>query len=365
MSVVCRRSVFPAVLLLVMAVLVLPLSAQETAFAQTFPAQGESQEAAFVQTLVPKEVYVGDTAQLSYSFQSSVDLYALAQAGGGASKIEGGILYFDISDGFFAAMEPYCSVTQLSLRQVGMTYTFVLNFIPWRPGKLEFMPLEMRKLCKAETDRVITLEPVEIVSLSEKLGVSTLRPPSSPLLLPGTKYIVWSLIIVSVSILVLLALLLMNFSAFLKNAVLVKERIGYRKNAFLTKRKLKGLVKKDCPDTDFAQAWQQIMRSYLDYRFNMRFFSITSKDIARTVSSATGDMLDIEQENAVLSIQTTFIRTDYIRYAKDSPDSRKLPSRDHEAAFAPGEKEQLIGLTVGDIEELEKDREEFKSYGRV
>ena len=362
MSFLCRRSAFSLSFLsffLVVSVLVpvlpvLPLSAQESA-----------QEGSFTQILIPKEVYVGDTAQLSCSFQSSVDLYALAQEGGGASRIEGGILYFDLSDGIFAAMEPTCSVTQLSLRQVGMTYTLVLNFIPWRPGKLSFLPLDLGKLCRAEVNRVITFEPVEILSLSDKLGVSTLRPPSSPLLLPGTKYIVLSLIIAGVSILVMVALLLVNFAAVLKKAVLVKERFGYRKNAFLTKLKLKGLIKHERSDADFAREWQQIMRSYLDYRFSTRFFSVTSKDIARAVASATGDMLDIEQENAVLSIQTVFIRTDYIRYAKNSPDSRKLPARDHEAAFASGEKEQIVDLTMGDIGELEKEREEFKSYGRV
>lgn len=359
MSFLSGRSVFPVSLLLALAVLggavaVLPLSAQES-----------QQRGTFTQILIPKEVYVGDTAQLSCSFQSSVDLYALAQEGGGASRIEGGILYFDLSDGVFAAMEPSCSVTQLSLRQVGMTYTLVLNFIPWRPGALTFLPLDLGKLCRAEAGRIITFEPVEILSLSDKLGVSTLRPPASPLLLPGTKYIVWSIIILSASVLVMLALLLVNFAAVLRHAVLVKERFGYRKNAFLTKQKLKRLIKNERSDAEFAREWQQIMRNYLDYRFSTRFFSVTSRDIARAVASATGDMLDIEQENAVLSIQSVFIRTDYIRYAKNSPDSRKLPARDHEAAFASGEKELIVDRTLGDIGELETEREEFKTYGRV
>ena len=129
MSVLFRRPLWRyarLLSLLVLSVIMLPVPAEE---------------AAFTQLLVPKEVYVGDTAQLSYSFQSPVDFYALAQKGGGASRIEGGILYFDISDGFFQSMESSCTVTQLSLRQVGMTYTFVLSFIPWRPGKLEFIPL--------------------------------------------------------------------------------------------------------------------------------------------------------------------------------------------------------------------------------
>ncbi len=324
-----------------------------------------SQELSFKQTLVPKEIYVGDTAQLSYSFQSSVDFYSLAQLGGAASKLEGGILYFDISNGYFSAMESSCSVTQLSLRQVGMTYTLVLNFIPWRPGKITFIPLDMDKLCSANTGKLITLEPVEILSLSEKLGTGTLRPPSPPLLLHGTNYIVWTLIVILVFFLIMLALFMMNFSMFIKKFVLFKEHVGYKRNAFQTKRKLRELLKQSGLDSDFAQQWQQIMRSYLNYRFSTSFLSVTSKDIARSVSLVTGDMLDIEQENAIFSIQTVFIRTDYIRYAKNSPDSRKLPVQDHEAAFVMGEKERIIDLTLGDIEDLETEREEFKNYGRV
>lgn len=329
--------------------LLFPLSAQDSAR----------------QTLLPKEIYVGDTAQLSYVFQCQVDLYSLARKGGGVSRMEGGILFFDISGGYFARMEDECSVTQLSMRQVGMTYTIVLDFIPWRPGKLEFIPLDMGKLCRTDTDIIISLEPVEVLSLSEKLGANSLRPPASPLLLPGTNYIVWTIIMLSVALLVLLAILAMNFSAALKGAILLKERMGYRRNAVHTRRRLKGLLKAGSSDADFAQGWQKIMREYMDYRFSMSFRSVTSKDIYRIVALATGDMLDIEQENAVLSIQSLFVRTDYIRYAKDSPDSQKLPLQDHEAAFAPEEKDTLVQLTIEDIGELEKEREEFKIYGRV
>ncbi len=353
MSFLFRRTAFFTCLLIIMAAC-LPASGAE-----------ESPAASFKQTLVPKEIYVGDTAQLSYSFQSPVDFYALAQQGGGASRLEGGILYFDMTGGYFKDMEPYCSVTQLSMRQVGMTYTLVLNFIPWKTGRLDFIPLDMGRLCRADSDVQLQLESVEILSLSEKLGATTLRPPASPLLLPGTNYIVWALILVLAALAVLVAMLAMNFSAALRRAILFKERVGYRRNAFLTRWRLKALLKGERPDADFAHDWQQIMRCYLNYRFSTTFLSVTSKDIYRAVSEATGDLLDIEQENAVLSIQSVFIRTDYIRYAKDSPDSRKLPAEDHEAAFASGEREQLVELSLVDIGELEKEREEFKSYGRV
>ncbi len=342
-----------AVLVLAFSLFLVRLSAQE------------SDRPQYRQTLIPKEIYVGDTAQLSYSFQSQTDFYALARAGGGASRLEGGILYFDISGGYFKAMESYCSVTQLSMRQVGMTYTLVLNFVPWKTGRMDFIPLDMGKLCKADCGTVIRLDSIEVLSLSEKLGVTTLRPPAPPLLLPGTNYIVWILIILLVLLLGLLAMLAVNFSAAVRHAVLFKERIGYRRNAFLTRRRLKGLLKGAREDTDFARDWQQVMRGYLNYRFSMSFVSVTSKDIYRAVSQATGDMLGMEQENAVLSIQSVFIRTDYIRYAKDSPDSRKLPAEDHEAAFTPGERERLVELSLVDIGELEKEREEFKNYGRL
>lgn len=331
-----------------------------------FPLYAEdSSPSAPVQTLVPKEIFVGDTAQLSYSFQSQTDFYTLARLGGGASKIDGGILYFDISGGYFRQMDPYCSVTQLSMRQVGMTYTLVLNFIPWRTGRLEFIPLDMAKLCKSDCDIEIRLDAIEVLSLSEKLGVTSLRPAASPLLLPGTNYIVWILIVLLVLLFALIALLAMNFSAALKRAVLFRERVGYRRNAFRTKRGLRKLLKAEKDDPDFARDWQLVMRGYLSYRFGTSFSSVTSKDIYKSISLTTGDMLNMEQENAVLSIQSVFIRMDYIRYAKDSPDSRKLPAEDHEAAFASGERNRLVELSLMDIGELEKEREEFKNYGRV
>ncbi|MBQ9539686.1 MAG: hypothetical protein IJU95_10510 [Treponema sp.] len=341
-------------LLIILAFLFFPLAAQELV------------PSSVKQSLIPKEIYVGDTAQLSCSFHSDVDFYLLAQRAGAVSKMEGGVLYLDISDGYFNQMEPRCTVSSLSMSQVGTTYTLVLRFIPWRTGSLEFIPLDMARLCHADTGMLVTLEPVQVLSLAKKLGTETLRPVAPPILLPGTNYIVWSIIVLLIVLLVLLAIFAMNFSSAIKRMIIFKEKMGYSYNAFISRRKLRGLLKKDWEaDSDFAQGWQLVMRGYLNYRFNCSFFSVTSKDIFKIITEATGDMLDIEQENAVLSVQAAFIRTDYIRYAKDSPDSRKLPAQDHEAAFNPGEKESIVELSLGDIAELEREREEFKDYGRV
>ena len=116
-------------------------------------------------------------------------------------------------------------------------------------------------------------------------------------------------------------------------------------------------------DIDFACTWQQIMRTYLEYRFGTSFSSVTARSFASVISSMTGDMLNMEQENAVLSLQGFLQRTDYIRYAGGSIDSLQLPAEEHRAEFMNGERENIIEVSISDVEGLEFREKEMKKYG--
>ena len=166
-------------------------------------------------------------------------------------------------------------------------------------------------------------------------------------------------------LLILVGIVIARFSLIAKKLIELKENIGFSRNVVLTKRKLYALKKKNYSDIEFACAWQQIMRNYLEYRFGNSFASVTASSFVSVISNMTGDMLNMEQENAVFSLQGVFRRTDYIRYAGGSIDSEQLPAEEHRAMFMQGERERIIELSVSDIEGLEFREKEMKAYGRV
>ncbi|MCR5318850.1 MAG: hypothetical protein K6E22_11540 [Treponema sp.] len=310
------------------------------------------------QILIPREVYVGDTAELRFSFNAPVDLFA----GVPAEKINDGELLLNTESSSFR-MQNY-DVKQVSLRLIGRTYTLSLVFVPWVTGTIKFPAFDLNALIHSETkvslpaelaDKpfVIELQPVEVLSLVKKYNALTLRSPLPPSLLPGTNYIVWSLIILVILLIFAVIFVLAKFPMISEKFYSLSDSLALVKNARQAKHKIRALLKKKCSDAEFAQQWQAITRKYLSARFSTPFNSIATNSIAKRIMNVTGNFMSGEQEDSVISLTSLFTRTDYIRFARNSIDSRLLPSEEHEAAFYPGEKEVIAKLTIDAISNLE------------
>ena len=316
------------------------------------------------QIVMPKEIYVGDTAELRYMFKSQTNLFLMADS----ERVHGDVIILDESVSVFKDMEGVCLVKKAMLQRVGITYTIILTFVPWVTGEIDFPEFNLNELCGNRSDAapfLLKLKPVQVVSILKKTESASEGTPVSPILIPGTNYVLWGLISALLILLILVGIVIARFSLIAKKLIELKENIGFSRNVVLTKRKLYALKKKNYSDIEFACAWQQIMRNYLEYRFGNSFASVTASSFVSVISNMTGDMLNMEQENAVFSLQGVFRRTDYIRYAGGSIDSEQLPAEEHRAMFMQGERERIIELSVSDIEGLEFREKEMKAYGRV
>ena len=305
------------------------------------------------QVLVPRNVFVGDRAELRCTFQSSVDFFAMAPA----SRIEDGVVLLDHEAAVFARHAEEYTVEHAVLQKAGTTCTLIITFVPWRTGAISFDEFDLAALCGASAgEAAFPVRPslVEISSLADKVAASAVRPPLPPLLLPGTSYVLWVGILLILLLLVGTGFLLARFSALVRCVSGIRENAGFYWNARSAQRRLSVLGRKKCPDIQFAGQWQAVMRAYLSYRFGISFSSVTARGIAPLITRRTGDMLDIEQDNALSSLTALFIRTDYIRFAGGSIDSRLLPAAEHEAVFAPGERERIIALSCQAIAALEQ-----------
>ncbi len=292
----------------------------------------------FSQILIPKKIFVGDTAELRFSFRSSLELFEDSPE----------------SDEKFLSVEklPYdadgedLTVLRLALQRNGPFYTVVFTFIPWKTDAVDIPPFDLFSVMgKTSTvPLLIDPEPFEVSSILSRLSEDSPRPPLGPLLVPGTIYFVWALIFAAVLVLALSVALLARrkkICDFIKRTALLSS---YAKNSRRALRELKRLEVKseNFSDAEFSLLYQKIFRKYFKGRLGSSFDSVSTNELSKAFHDATGGFMGGERESKMEEMCGIFHRTDYIRYASGSLESKKLPSRDFAAAFQDGERKSIV-----------------------
>ena len=310
------------------------------------------------QILIPRQVYVGDSARLQYSFSTPKDIFFDAMPA--FRNVQD--ITLDFSSPVFDCIKNDCTIQNAALVRSGISYTITVTFVPWKTGKITFPQFDLADVIpifsKAEgTQRgifKIEFAPIFIESLAEEMNASTLRSPSSPVTLPGTNYVLWTIIISFVLAAFLLALLLAKLPRIIRKIKLFRKRFLFLRNSILTRLHLIFLARAHkAGDPEFASAWQKIIRTYLSIRFGSDFFPVSASRIRETILSFTEDLITPKQKKSVDVISDFFIRTDYIKFARNSIDARLLPAEEHEAGFLKNERNRLIKRTAIAIQTLE------------
>ncbi len=297
------------------------------------------------QILLPKKVYIGDTAELRCTFNSpNQHLREL---------VAGGIAELPLVSQDQASQNDY-EIEKLSIAPAGVDfYQFTITFVPWKTGELTFPPMEIEG-----SDLILEFQPLQIVSLisTDPANATSLRDSTAPLLLPGTAYKLYGSLAVFILLLILLIRLIVirkSLLFYINQKRLLKK---YKKNKKLTLKMLRQLLDKKKKgaeaeeDTDNldqlqAESLQKIIRSYLEVRFDYPFTRTVTSEMMKGWQAAGYGILSEVKEEAFGEIVSCFIRTDFIRYSKNG-------------SFSEGELEELIKKLSNQIELLESDEEE-------
>lgn len=312
------------------------------------------------QVMVPRDVFIGDSGQIQYSFRSPVDLFAIALE----SKKDADVLELNLTADDFVTDPESCTVTRAVLTRNGVNYNLCITIIPWKVGGIEFKTFDLASFCSAAGESSgkntgvqaafpITLSSVTIASLSEKLQVFSMKEPLSPVSLPGTNYAVWGAGVLILLILIGICFVLARLSSIIEFVSNLKERFGMYRNLCFAKKSLKSLLRKKIDDCEFAKRCQNIFRTYLEKRFCSSFASVPAARIVSRISSLTGNSLSGKESETLEKLSALFLRTDYIRYAAGSIDSMLLPAEEHKAEFIDGEKKSLIEMSLNILDGLE------------
>ena len=283
------------------------------------------------QILIPKKVYIGDTAELRCSFNSDeAEFKQLTEKGETALSTEIFTSPLDSRD---------FEIINLKIAPAGVNYyQLTITFKPWKTGSIQFPSVKI-----GETELVF--ESVNIVSLTEQDGISSLKENTAPLLLPGTAYKLYGAMAFLTILLIIGIRLIVKHKQvmiFIKNRQLLRK---YKKNRKATVKGLNELLKDkkaEVSDPQFAEKYQHIMRNYMEVRFGFPFTKTVTSELMKGFYQATGQVLSENKENAFGQLAASFIRTDYIRYSKASDSN-----------FGENEKKELIEKAIAGITTIE------------
>lgn len=310
------------------------------------------------QTLIPLEVYVGDSAEIRYSFTLDVDV----------PVEENFEMEIDVEKIPLETLSDALTIKGARFFRRGDDFTFAVQFIPWRTGTIEFPPFNLYSALdfgdasmNEQYSCNISLSPIEIKSVVEKTGRAEIQGPLPPLMVPGTSYVVFVLVVVAVIFLAALFRALVKFRDVKLWFSQMELRRTRRRNSVITLRKLKkNLRDETASDIEFCAALQNIARSYLSFRFDFPFGS----ESALGMNAAFNKIFLGEIPDSVFPVldglTSMFIRTDYIRYAHGSLDERREPKAEHEAHLADGERKSLTATVAKAVKVFEGEMPEQK-----
>ena len=289
------------------------------------------------QILIPKKVYIGDTAELRCTFNSP-DPFLKQLTSSGTAELP-------LVSQSTKPQEEYV-IKNISLSPSGIDfYQLTITFIPWKTGDLLFPSMEIEG-----SDIVLEFQPIQIVSLiaNESTNTSTIRDTAAPLLLPGTTYKLYGTLSVFVIFLLICIRIILkrkNILFYINQKRLLKK---YKKNKKQTIRNLYKIADEaeaaKIDDQTAAENLQKSLRTYLEIRFDYPFTHTVASEIMQGWQTATGGLLSDTKTEAFGNIAASFIRTDFIRYSKNGK-------------FEENELINLIEKIISQIQILEQNEE--------
>ena len=295
------------------------------------------------QILIPKKVYIGDTAELRCSFNTPNTQISNLVAEG---AVELPLLnQTDIEESQFAIPHKDYEIKKITLSSAGVDYyQFTITFVPWKTGELKLPPMEIEG-----TGLILELQPVQIVSLvsTDSSSTTTLKDSAAPLLLPGTAYKLYGSLAAFVIFLIILIRIIVKRKSLLFYINTRRLLSKYKKNKKQTLKQLKsiaGSAKENTKNSsrDNAEKIQKIIRNYLEIRFDYPFTHSVTSEMMKGWQLSTSGLLSDAKEEAFGDIAASFVRMDYIRYSKNG-------------RFTEGELLQLVSMLSDRIEILEKE----------
>ena len=280
-------------------------------------------------SVMPKDVYVGDEAEIRFEFSFAEKLFE------GDSPLLNARAFADVSD--MSDISPGSRSEKKELKRIFFTddytiqsmrlkgsppsYVLSIVFIPWKTGEIDIPAFDLSPVLGLSVRPFLTdIPPVHIQSITEKTGEKQLRPVKGPIIIPGTTYAVFAFCAVLLLFFAVVTALLIRFALIRGFFQAFFERMFSSQSFRAVCRELLFLEKRGqaLPAGVFCTRLSRLVRSYLENRFSYPFTAKTSAELVPAFSEFFAHSASERSYAYMQDLYEVCARCDYIRFSGES-----------------------------------------------
>ena len=285
-------------------------------------------------SVMPKDVYVGDEAEIRFEFSFAEKLFEGDSPSLNVQAFTDVSDMADVSPGSRSENEELKRIfftddyTIQSMRLKGSPPSYVLSivFIPWKTGEIDMSAFDLSTVFSLSVRPFLTdIPPVHIQSITEKTGEKQLRPVKGPIIIPGTTYAVFAFCAVLLLFFAVVTALLIRFALIRGFFQTFFERMFSSQSFRTVCRELLFLEKRGqaLPAGVFCTRLSRLVRSYLENRFSYPFTAKTSTELVPAFSEFFAHSASERSYAYMQDLYEVCARCDYIRFSGESVFSRE------------------------------------------
>ncbi len=271
-------------------------------------------------TVIPREVFIGDEMEIRYAFSSDHNLLSS----------DADIRSFDVPD------SDDMTVQSVQLTKEDDRYVLTVRCIAWKNGSVQLPEIILEKgkpttsmdedgneVTGTGPDYTVKIPPVTIQSVVDYTGKTELQPARPPIVIPGTTWIIYAIIIVCVLLFTALIVILFRFDAFKSRFFAVFASVLIARNYRLLRRRIKHFLKRylKADTAVFATELAHFIRGYMSVRFKTDFDSVTASEFVSVFADAMNYTGSPEAFGATEVIADILLRCDYVRFSGDTGET--------------------------------------------
>lgn len=293
-------------------------------------------------TVIPRDVFIGDEMEIRYVFHDERELLPSGTD----------MLVLDVPD------TDDVTVLAMELAREGDSYVLTARCIAWRTGLVNLPEIvlddgnaeneavsedspdadtasdvepESETEADAESEQeaaevqavTVKIPPVKIQSVVEYTEKTDLQPARAPLVIPGTTWIIYAIIILCVVLFIALIIILLRFKTVKRHFFSLFSSVLISRNFRLLRRKVRRFLKRNLKsDTDvFATELAHFIRGYMTARFKADFNAVTASEFVQAFASAMDCSGCPEAFGATEVISDILRRCDYVRFSGDTGEA--------------------------------------------
>ncbi len=290
--------------------------------------------------VTPKEVYVGDEAEIRFSFDWDGEILAE-----NAEDFSSLITSTTIDE----SLENNYTIKSMQIFRSQGGYELSIVFIPWKAGLLNLDPFDLATLFELNVNTLlIDIPEIEIQSILTQVQEKEIRAPVGPIIIPGTTYVLVVITILAFVLLlgVILVLVRLKFiKAWIKSFL---GKIWASDNFKKASKELMYLSKyaETIQPKEFAARLSVAIRTYLEGRFGHRFTAETTSNFFGIFDVLFAGTVSVRASEYLQDLYEVCARCDFLHYAGSEADKSPLTQE---------ETQTLINKTRHAIIYFEKD----------